>query len=72
MRKTHSPLHVVVLARLYAYGNYTFMASQILSSVTRPFIKNNLMKGAGPPKSQGPGQLPLLSCPSSSAAFCYQ
>lgn len=41
-----------------------FIARQIHSSVKRPLIKINSVKGAGPLKSQGPGQLPLLSCPS--------
>lgn len=44
-----------------------FIVRQIGSSVTRLLIKINPVEDARLPKSQGPGQLPLLSYPSASA-----
>lgn len=48
----------------YAFKVYTLIARKIRFSLTMPLIKINHMEDVGSPKSQGLGQLPLLSCPS--------
>lgn len=69
--KIRSPLHVVVLKRLYVYmliAFIEFIARQIRFKETRSLIKFNPVKGMELLKPQNSRQLPFLSYPFAGAA----